>query len=100
MPGARLVPFGHVGDGNIHCNVSQPIGADQATRFWRAGTRSTPSFMRLSLAHKGSISAEHGIGQLKRDLLPQVKDKVAMELMRAIKQTLDPKGILNPGKVL
>ena len=48
----------------------------------------------------GSISAEHGIGQLKRDLLPQVKDPVALELMRAIKRTLDPKGILNPGKVL
>ena len=54
----------------------------------------------IVLAHEGSISAEHGIGQLKRDLLPKVKDKTAMELMRAIKQTLDPKNILNPGKVL
>jgi FAD/FMN-containing dehydrogenase len=52
------------------------------------------------IARKGSISAEHGIGQLKRDLLPKVKDKVAMEVMRAIKQALDPKNILNPGKVL
>jgi FAD/FMN-containing dehydrogenase len=55
---------------------------------------------RIVLARNGSISAEHGIGQMKRDLLPQVKDKVAMDLMRALKQTLDPKGILNPGKVL
>ena len=54
----------------------------------------------IVLAHKGSISAEHGIGQLKRDLLPKVKDRVAMDVMRAIKQALDPKGILNPGKVL
>jgi FAD/FMN-containing dehydrogenase len=54
----------------------------------------------LVLAHKGSISAEHGIGQLKRDLLAKVKDKTAMELMRVIKKALDPKGILNPGKVL
>jgi FAD/FMN-containing dehydrogenase len=50
--------------------------------------------------HSGSISAEHGIGVLKRDLLPQVKDPVALDLMRALKRTLDPKGILNPGKVL
>ena len=54
----------------------------------------------LVIERNGSISAEHGIGQLKRDLLPKVKDKVAMEVMRAIKQTLDPKNILNPGKVL
>jgi FAD/FMN-containing dehydrogenase len=99
MPGARLVPFGHVGDGNIHCNVSQPIGADRQA-FLARWDEINAVVYEIVLAHKGSVSAEHGIGQLKRDLLPKVKDKVAMELMRAIKQTLDPMGILNPGKVL
>lgn len=99
MPGARLVPFGHLGDGNIHCNVSQPIGADKAEFLARWDEINT-IVHGIVAAHHGSISAEHGIGQLKRELLPRVKDKVAMELMRAIKQTLDPQGILNPGKVL
>ncbi|MEJ0094273.1 MAG: FAD-binding oxidoreductase [Methylocella sp.] len=99
MPGVRLMPFGHLGDGNIHCNVSQPIGADK-TAFLARWDEVNAIVHGLVAAHRGSISAEHGIGQLKRDLLPQVKDKVAMELMRALKQTLDPKGILNPGKVL
>jgi FAD/FMN-containing dehydrogenase len=99
VPGARLVPFGHVGDGNIHCNISQPIGADRQA-FLARWDEINAIVYEIVLAHKGSISAEHGIGQLKRDLLPKVKDKVAMDVMRAIKQTLDPKGILNPGKVL
>jgi FAD/FMN-containing dehydrogenase len=99
VPGARLVPFGHVGDGNIHCNVSQPIDADRQA-FLARWDEINAIVYEIVLAHKGSVSAEHGIGQLKRDLLPKVKDKTAMELMRAIKQTLDPKGILNPGKVL
>ena len=99
IPGARLVAFGHLGDGNIHCNVSQPIGAD--TQAFLARWDEINAIVHgLVMARKGSISAEHGIGQLKRDLLPKVKDKVAMEVMRAIKQTLDPKNILNPGKVL
>jgi FAD/FMN-containing dehydrogenase len=99
IPGARLVPFGHVGDGNIHCNVSQPVGADKQT-FLARWDEINAIVYEIVLSRKGSISAEHGIGQLKRDLLPKVKDKTAMELMRAIKQTLDPRGILNPGKVL
>jgi FAD/FMN-containing dehydrogenase len=99
IPGARLVLFGHVGDGNIHCNVSQPIGADKQA-FVARWDEINAIVYKIVLARKGSISAEHGIGQLKRDLLPQVKDKTAMEIMRAIKQTLDPAGILNPGKVL
>jgi FAD/FMN-containing dehydrogenase len=99
IPGARLVAFGHLGDGNIHCNVSQPIGAD--TQAFLARWDEINAIVHgLVIERKGSISAEHGIGQLKRDLLPKVKDKVAMEVMRAIKQTLDPKNILNPGKVL
>ena len=99
IPGARLVAFGHLGDGNIHCNVSQPIGADRQA-FLARWDEINAIVHGLVIARKGSISAEHGIGQLKRDLLPKVKDKVAMEVMRAIKQTLDPKNILNPGKVL
>ena len=99
MPGARLVAFGHLGDGNIHCNISQPIGADRQA-FLARWNEINAIVHGLVIARKGSISAEHGIGQLKRDLLPKVKDKVAMEVMRAIKNTLDPKNILNPGKVL
>jgi FAD/FMN-containing dehydrogenase len=99
MPGARLVAFGHLGDGNIHCNVSQPIGANRQA-FLARWDEISAIVHGLVIERKGSISAEHGIGQLKRDLLPKVKDKVAMEMMRAIKQALDPKNILNPGKVL
>jgi FAD/FMN-containing dehydrogenase len=99
IPGARLVAFGHLGDGNIHCNVSQPIGADKQA-FLARWDEISAIVHGLVIERKGSISAEHGIGQLKRNLLPKVKDKVAMEVMRAIKQTLDPKNILNPGKVL
>ncbi|MGH6811114.1 MAG: FAD-binding oxidoreductase [Methylocella sp.] len=99
IPGARLVAFGHAGDGNIHCNVSEPIGAD--TQAFLARWDEINAIVHgLVVAHKGSISGEHGIGQLKRDLLRQAKNKTAMEVMRAIKQTLDPKNILNPGKVL
>jgi FAD/FMN-containing dehydrogenase len=79
--------------------VSQPIGADTGA-FLARWDEINAIVHAIVAAHKGSISAEHGIGQLKRDLLPQVKDKVAMELMRALKQTLDPQGILNPGKLL
>jgi FAD/FMN-containing dehydrogenase len=98
-PGARLVAFGHLGDGNIHCNLSQPIGADTAAFLAHWGEINAVVHAIVA-AHHGSISAEHGIGQLKRDLLPEVKDKVALDVMRALKHTLDPKGILNPGKVL
>jgi FAD/FMN-containing dehydrogenase len=99
IPDARLVAFGHVGDGNIHCNVSQPVGADK-NAFLIRWDEINALVHGLVIAHKGSISAEHGIGQLKRDLLAQVKDETAMEVMRAIKKALDPKGILNPGKLL
>jgi FAD/FMN-containing dehydrogenase len=99
IPGARPVPFGHLGDGNIHYNVSQPIGAEPADFLARWHEVSALVF-EIVLRMGGSISAEHGIGVLKRDELPEVKDKVAIELMRAIKSTLDPLGIMNPGKVL
>jgi FAD/FMN-containing dehydrogenase len=99
MPGARPVPFGHLGDGNIHYNVSQPIGANTADFLGRWHEVNDVVFA-IVLRMGGSISAEHGIGVLKRDELPEVKDKVAIELMRGIKAMLDPFGIMNPGKVL
>jgi len=99
IPGARPVPFGHLGDGNIHYNVSQPVGGDTADFLGRWHEVNAVVF-EIVLKMGGSISAEHGIGVLKRDELPEVKDKVAIELMRAIKAMLDPRGIMNPGKVL
>jgi FAD/FMN-containing dehydrogenase len=99
IPGARPVPFGHLGDGNIHYNVSQPVGGEPAEFLARWHEVNAVVF-DIVLRMGGSISAEHGIGVLKRDELPQVKDKVALELMRSIKAMLDPLGIMNPGKVL
>jgi len=99
IPGCRPVPFGHLGDGNVHFNVSQPVGADTAQFLARWG-EINDAVNKIVLKHHGSISAEHGIGKLKRDLLPKVKDPVALELMRNLKRMLDPNGILNPGKVL
>ena len=99
VPGARMVAFGHLGDGNIHCNISQPVGADKEA-FMARWDEVHDIVHGLVRKYAGSISAEHGIGVQKRDELPHVKDKVAMELMRTIKKTLDPNGILNPGKVL
>ncbi|MDH2385311.1 FAD-binding oxidoreductase [Bradyrhizobium sp. CER78] len=99
IPGARPVPFGHLGDGNIHYNVSQPVGANAADFLARWHDVNAVVF-DIVLRMGGSISAEHGIGVLKRDELPEVKDKVAIELMRQVKAMLDPLGIMNPGKVL
>ena len=99
ISGARPLPFGHLGDGNIHYNVAQPVDADKAAFLARWHDVNKVVF-DVVLKYGGSISAEHGIGVMKRDLLPTIKDPVAMELMRALKRTLDPNGILNPGKVL
>src|SRR5438445_4602132 len=99
IPGSRPVPFGHLGDGNIHYNVSQPIGGNTAD-FMSRWHEVNEVVFAIVLRMGGSISAEHGIGVLKRDELPDVKDKVAIELMRGIKAMLDPLGIMNPGKVL
>lgn len=99
FPGSRPVPFGHLGDGNIHFNVSQPVGADKAKYMegWHAMNEVVHA---VAMKYRGSVSAEHGIGKLKRDLLTKVKDPVALDVMRALKKTLDPNGIMNPGKVL
>jgi len=99
IPGARPVPFGHMGDGNIHFNVSQPLGADKQAYLGRWEELNAKVHEVVAKYH-GSISAEHGIGVLKRELLPTVKDAVAMEVMRRFKTALDPKNTLNPGKVL
>ena len=99
MPGARVVAFGHLGDGNIHFNVSQPIGADKEA-FLAQWAAMNEVVHAVVARHAGSISAEHGIGPLKRDLLSAIKDPVALDLMRAVKAALDPRGLLNPGKVL
>ncbi len=98
-PGARPVPFGHFGDGNIHYNVSQPNGMDRAEYLahWQAMSRAVHT---LVADMDGSISAEHGIGQLKCEELTLFKSKIELDMMRAIKKALDPKGILNPGKVI
>jgi FAD/FMN-containing dehydrogenase len=99
IPGARPLPFGHLGDGNIHYNVTQPVDADKAEYLKRWDEVNATVFAVVK-KFGGSISAEHGIGVMKRDLLPAVKDPVALELMHSIKNLLDPNGILNPGKVL
>jgi FAD/FMN-containing dehydrogenase len=99
IPGARPVPFGHLGDGNIHYNVSQPLAMDRAIflSYWEALNAAVHEIV-LDLG--GTISAEHGIGRMKRDLLPHAKQPLELELMRKIKSAFDPNGILNPGKLL
>jgi FAD/FMN-containing dehydrogenase len=99
IPGTRLLPFGHVGDGNIHYNVTQPEGSDKAEFLARWDEVNAVVFAVVK-KFGGSISAEHGVGVMKRDILPLYKDPVALELMRGLKRMLDPNGILNPGKVL
>jgi len=99
IPGARPLPFGHVGDGNIHYNITQPVGADKAEYLKRWDDMNDVIY-KIVLKYSGSVSAEHGVGIVKRDYLPKIKDPVAYDLMKTLKRTLDPKGILNPGKVL
>jgi FAD/FMN-containing dehydrogenase len=99
VPDCRPVPFGHLGDGNIHFNISQPEGGD-GPAFRARQSEINAAVFDLVTKYGGSIAAEHGIGQMKRDLLPLVRDPVEVEAMRRIKKALDPQGILNPGKVL
>jgi FAD/FMN-containing dehydrogenase len=99
LPGVRPIAFGHLGDGNLHYNVSAPAGHAPAQLF-AVEDEIHELVYRCVRAYGGSISAEHGIGQVKRDVLPRHKSAVALGLMRRIKQALDPLGLLNPGKVL
>jgi FAD/FMN-containing dehydrogenase len=99
IPGARVVAFGHLGDGNIHFNVSQPIGADKQAFLdrWEPMNDIVHGIVaRLG----GSYSAEHGVGQLKRKQLARWKDPASLAMMRQIKAALDPNNVMNPGKVL
>jgi len=99
LPGIRAIAFGHVGDGNIHFNLSQPLQADTAVFMARWA-----EFNRLvhDLVHDfdGSISAEHGIGRMKREELPRYKSPLELALMRKLKHALDPEDLMNPGKIL
>jgi FAD/FMN-containing dehydrogenase len=99
-PGVRLVNFGHLGDGNLHYNVQAPEGRDAAAFLHDEELAVNQLVFDAVVAHGGSISAEHGIGVLKRIELAQRKDPTALAMMRAIKRALDPKGLLNPGRVL
>ena len=99
VPDGQLIAYGHLGDGNLHFNIQQRAGADSRAFLARAPLTQR-AIHDLVAEFRGSFSAEHGIGQLKIGELERYKDPVALALMRALKQTLDPHGILNPGKVL
>jgi FAD/FMN-containing dehydrogenase len=99
-PGIRPVVFGHLGDGNLHYNFSCPVGAS-STEFLSLNESDINAAVLSDVQNfGGSISAEHGIGLLKRDILPCYKDAVALDVMRSIKRALDPQDLMNPGKVL
>src|SRR6185369_5860268 len=99
IPRVQFVTFGHLGDGNLHYNLAAPPGQN-AEDFMTNAARANRIVHDLVAAHAGSISAEHGIGQLKRDELAHYKSPVEIDLMRMIKASLDPAGTMNPGKVL
>ena len=100
FPGTRAVGFGHLGDGNIHYHVLAPAGAVRGV-WENAEGKAISAFVHdLVTEFGGSISAEHGIGQMKREELGRLGDPVALDLMRTIKRALDPQGILNPGKLV
>jgi FAD/FMN-containing dehydrogenase len=99
VPGCRPVPFGHLGDGNIHFNVSQPVGADKEA-YLAKWDEMNAIVHGIVADFSGSISAEHGIGRLKKDLLRDVKSEIELDLMRGIKSAFDPKNLMNPGRVL
>ncbi len=98
-PGSRLVAYGHLGDGNLHFNVSAAVQGDGGV-LERAGDAIRRGVHDLVARYRGSISAEHGIGQLKVGELARYEDPTALALMHRIKQSIDPQGIMNPGKVL
>jgi FAD/FMN-containing dehydrogenase len=99
LPGIRAVPFGHLGDGNIHFNLEQPLGADPAA-FLARGHDIMDAVGEVVRALDGSFSAEHGIGRLKPYMLPLWRGGAELDAMRRIKRALDPLGLMNPGKVL
>lgn len=98
-PGTRFCIFGHMGDGNLHYNITQPKNADREA-FLALAPAITEAVHNQVRAFSGSISAEHGVGQMKKDELAATKSPVALGLMRSIKRSFDPHNIMNPGKVL
>jgi FAD/FMN-containing dehydrogenase len=94
-----VVAFGHAGDGNLHYNLSKPDAQDNAA-FLAAQPEVNRLVHDIVNSLNGSISAEHGIGQLKRDELLRYKSPVEIELMRSIKRAVDPRGLMNPGKII
>jgi FAD/FMN-containing dehydrogenase len=99
FPSVRVLAHGHVGDGNLHYHVARPLGQDEAFVDAHEGPIRALVHERVT-AFGGSISAEHGVGRSKRDELPRYKDPLELALMRSIKHALDPRGIMNPGKLL
>ena len=97
-PKIRICGYGHIGDGNLHFNLVQAAGGDPEFEA------KTPKLLNLLYSnvtkYGGSISAEHGIGQVKREQLAQIKDPSVLNTMKAIKKALDPKNLMNPGKVI
>jgi FAD/FMN-containing dehydrogenase len=99
MPDSRPMPFGHIGDGNLHFNVTQPEGMDHKAFLGRWADMSERVY-EVVLDLGGSVSAEHGVGRLKRNMMPRIKSKAELHMMRQLKTLFDPRGILNPHKVL
>jgi len=99
LPGARLVVFGHLGDGNLHYNVQAPVGVDAARFLAEHQAVCNRIVHDAAVASGGTFSAEHGVGQLKRDDLARYGNPVALAQMRALKQALDPQNLMNPGKM-
>ena len=99
LPGAVLIPFGHIGDGNIHFNVMAPPHMTNAA-FLQIAHKLSSAINDVTLSLDGSVAAEHGLGQLKRDSAADAKSPIELDLMRRMKAALDPDGILNPGKIL
>jgi FAD/FMN-containing dehydrogenase len=98
-PGARVIAFGHLGDGNVHFNVQPPSGPGAATWLAERGEEASGFVYDLVVAAGGSISAEHGIGQMKAATLARTDPPARLAALRALKAALDPKGIMNPGKL-
>ena len=99
FPGVRIIAYGHVGDGNLHYNISKPLGSEDAP-FKAQAEAIMQLIYDVTAAFAGSISAEHGLGQAKREAARRYKDPLELELMRTLKNALDPAGLMNPGKLL
>jgi FAD/FMN-containing dehydrogenase len=99
LPGARALPFGHVGDGNLHFNIAKPPGSndDDFVKQWDDINHAVHEIVRR---YNGSIAAEHGVGTFKRDELAAIKSPVELDLMHRVKNMLDPQGLMNPGVIL